>query len=860
MKHRYPVGAGTYVIFTKDVERALAVVRRAQAGSPDERREFLENVSGHLRAAFGDDGTEESIELDDIFSDEGLSERVEGIGIWTAKVIPWIQRAPEPWLPPEAFGLMVGDRHIPLARDDVAPLLEQVKLAAERGQKNVRFGAADIPVMRATIEALELLLPEAHPHRTKPAADKVDKPEVAHDDQVLMVIDNLTTLGFRRERKPRKTAMMGLPPGLKTELLSHQKDGLAWLQRHWRAGSYGALLADDMGLGKTLVALAFLAWVRAEMHAGRVPRRPLLIVAPTGLLQNWQDEHAKHMSEPGLGHLVECYGWGLREIRVNPEMRSGRGGELVSGFPLLDVAKLTRADWVLTTYETLRDYQHSLGRVHWGVGVFDEAQKIKNPGVRLTEAALAMNIDFTVTMTGTPVENRPADIWSIIDRVEPGWLGTLKDFSKRYEGDDTQSAQALSELHGALTEETDQKGPALMLRRLKDNYLQGLPEKEVHRYSVEMPASQANAYRDVVMNAQGGQNALHVLQQLRSISLHPFAPGTFDIEQYIEASARLSETLRILTNVAVRHEKALVFVEAREMQDFLIVALRRRFSLPEDVLVINGTVTGKIRKARVDMFQDRVGFDVMVLSPRTGGVGLTLTAANHVIHLSRWWNPAVEDQCTDRVFRIGQNRKVHVYLPIARHPHFGDYSFDVKLDRLLERKRDLNRRVLAPTAATREDMEDLFRSTVEEARDGAAHQYTPGDQSNVDLLEPTAFEEWVLRQLQAAGYAVLRTPQTRDKGADGLAMFRADDGEHTIVLQCKHTQSDGNCNRLAIEQILDSIPAYADIIRGEALPIVVTNAAGFTKDAIALAAQKGVRLISRDGLRELRKLRPKASE
>jgi SNF2 family DNA or RNA helicase len=450
-----------------------------------------------------------------------------------------------------------------------------------------------------------------------------NKPEATHDDQVLIVIDNLATIGFRRERKPRKTVTPGLPPELRTELLSHQKVGLAWLQRHWQAGSYGALLADDMGLGKTLEALAFLAWVRAEMKAGRVPPAPLLVVAPTGLLQNWKDEHATHISMPGLGHLVEAYGRGLRALRRDPDGSSGRKGELAFGLRLLDVKKIERADWVLTTYETLRDYQHSLGRVHWGVGVFDEAQKIKNPGVRLTEAALAMNIDFTVTMTGTPVENRPADIWSIVDRVEPGWLGTLKDFSQKYEGNDTQSGQALSELHSILTKETDQMGPALMLRRLKEDHIQGLPEKEVHRYSVEMPTPQADAYREVVMSAKGTRNALRALQQLRSVSLHPFAPGTVDIEQYIEASARLSETFRILDDIAARREKALVFVEAREMQDYLNVALRRRFSLPEDVLVNNVTIAGKIRKAPVDMFNDLVGYDVMLLSPRSGGFDLT---------------------------------------------------------------------------------------------------------------------------------------------------------------------------------------------------------------------------------------------
>jgi hypothetical protein len=370
-----------------------------------------------------------------------------------------------------------------------------------------------------------------------------------------------------------------------------------------------------------------------------------------------------------------------------------------------------------------------------------------------------------------------------------------------------------------------------------------------------MPTPQADAYREDEKSAKGTHNPKRAKQQQQNQTQHPNPPQTVDIEQYIEASARLSETVRILDDIAARREKALVFVEAREMQDFLIVALRRRFSLPEDVLVINGTIAGKIRKARVDMFQDRVGFDVMLLSPRAGGVGLTLTAANHVIHLSRWWNPAVEEQCTDRTFRIGQKRKVHVYLPIARHPYFGDYSFDVKLDRLLERKRDLNRRVLAPTAPTSGDVDELFRGTVEEAREDAMNQYHPGDQLDVDVMEPAAFEDWVLWQLQAAGYDIRRTPQTRDKGADGLAVSRTADSEHTIVLQCKHTQSKDNCNREAIEQVLRSITAYAGFIRGKALPMVVTNAVGFTKDAIELADREGVRLISRDGLPELRKFR-----
>jgi SNF2 family DNA or RNA helicase len=151
------------------------------------------------------------------------------------------------------------------------------------------------------------------------------------------------------------------------------------LQRHWQVGSYGGLLADDMRLGKTLEALAFLAWIRAEMHAERVLPRPLLVVAPTGLLQNWKDEHSKRLSEPGLGHLVEAYGRGLHELRTNPAVSDRRGGELRSGLSLLDREKITRADWVLTTYETLRDYQHSLGRVHWSVGCSTKLRRSRIP-------------------------------------------------------------------------------------------------------------------------------------------------------------------------------------------------------------------------------------------------------------------------------------------------------------------------------------------------------------------------------------------------------------------------------------------------------------------------------------------------
>lgn len=727
VKHRYAVGGGAFVVLTPDVETALVAVRRAQAGTAAERRDFLQNVSGYLRGALetarsrssddesAGDGTE--IELDLVFSDEGLSERVKGIGLWEEKPLPWIQRAAEPWLPPEALGLRVGDRVVQLSLEELPALRGRIRAAIQRGDPTVQVrDGVDIPADSATLAAVEELKRRVEPTQrpgAKPEPSEVnDKDELDADDQVLLVIDNLETVEFSRERRRRRPGITAATPAVRTRLLPHQEEALAWLRHHWDAGSWGALLADDMGLGKTLAALAFLSSLQTYARERGLTPRPMLVVAPTGLLRNWQDEHAKHMSGPGLGVALEVHGSTLRSLKKPTPIR--RGGELTLGQPLLDIRALRAAGWVLTTYETLRDYQHSFGRVRWRAAVFDEAQKIKNPGIRLTEAALAMDIDFALLMTGTPVENRPADIWSILDRAEPGSFGNLKDFSARYESE-TGTASTLVDLHRALTQPSAPMAPALMLRRLKEDQISSLPEKKLHRRVVEMPPLQAAEYSEAIVGGQQDRRVLQSLHRLRSISLHPLAPGEVGLDQYIGESARLSETFAILREVAERGDKALLFVESREMQNFLIVALRRRFQLSDDVLVINGAVPGRTRKARVDVFQERRGFDVMILSPRAGGVGLTLTAANHVIHLSRWWNPAVEDQCTDRVFRIGQRRTVHVYVPLARHPRFGDYSFDLKLDSLMERKREMNRRVLAPAAATGGDVQELYRSTMTEA-------------------------------------------------------------------------------------------------------------------------------------------------
>jgi SNF2 family DNA or RNA helicase len=231
-----------------------------------------------------------------------------------------------------------------------------------------------------------------------------------------------------------------------------------------------------------------------------------------------------------------------------------------------------------------------------------------------------------------------------------------------------------------------------------------------------MPTSQSTEYsiwqENTIREAGKKGSALEALLKIRTISLHPGLVNDKHLssENFQEQSARLSQTIEILDIVKKKNEKALIFCETRQMQAMLAEFLKDRYDLGHIPIIINGTILGAQRKAKVDIFQQRIGFDVMILSPKAGGVGLTLTAANHVIHLTRWWNPAVEDQCTDRVYRIGQKKEVNVYYPQAIHPALKDSSFDIVLNKLLEKKRSLNKRTLSPTQITDSDLHELFES------------------------------------------------------------------------------------------------------------------------------------------------------
>ncbi len=711
VRGRYALGDGHYVVLAPALTKAVEVIRKAQASDARTRTDFARNPRAAFRAALGEEYDEAFVE--NIFVETAeYSERVLEIGLWQKRVLPWIDVPREPWLPPDRAGLLLNGKRIELTHAEATDLLSQVKQARADAIPSVPYKGEDVPATAETQIALEDVVQALG----KSAEEEAQVPPVgaaieteSNDKKVLIIEANLEGVGYEAEFTPRAPELQpGVPSKLLATLKPHQNTGLIWLQKAWQSGRSGVLLADDMGLGKTLQSLTFLAWLRQAMDAGSIKRAPLLIVAPTGLLANWQQESDLHLELGGLGNCLKAYGPSLKEFR------SRTGAELLLGAGVLDESKLAAADWVLTTYETVRDYQMSFGRIPFAVVVFDEAQKIKTPGTLVSEAAKALRANFIIAMTGTPIENRLADLWCIVDTAQPGLMGDLKVFSARYERD--LDEQKFQEIKDRLSK--DRKNiPALMLRRLKVDNLEGLPQKTNHVLPMAMPQIQAEAYAAAVRSARGTQKGkiLQVLHTLRSVSLHPWNTGEepSSDEEFINSSARYISLFKVLDEIRTKNEKALIFLEFLKDQAFLAGLIQRRYQLLEPPMLINGEVAGDKRQQKVNRFQSERGkFGVMILSPKAGGVGLTLTAANHVIHLSRWWNPAVEDQCTDRIYRIGQDKPIHVYYPLALLPGAEDFSFDRKLDALLERKRNLSVKMLLPPGASDSDAEELYRETV----------------------------------------------------------------------------------------------------------------------------------------------------
>jgi len=765
-KCRYGLSGGWFVVVPPALQKALEVVHSIKDEPLEIKRAFVNNPRAILKEKLEEELEDDIFESIFVETPLFLSERIKYLGEWHPKAGLFIKTKGENWLPEDKYAEVVGfsiaGNVYQIESGDIPELEKKLLEAKEQNIDRIEYNSQSFPVTDEAINTVKRasghiqLGPDEQIITIKVdditcdvlkqdlkkiyedlrQAESQSKPDITYNDKKILVNEETITAfqqaisqhldveGKTTPQKPykpiiydnieyiesstssldntKKRAISTIMPETNPQisLQAHQFDGFQWLQHHWEYCSPGALLADDMGLGKTLQTLFFLRWVKIQMQSGLAKPRPFLIVAPTGLLKVWEEEEQKHLAPPGLGELLEAHG-----KRFNAMIKRSH----------LDVEKeLKNADWVLTTYETMRDKIKYFMNLHWAVVVFDEAQKIKNPRALVTDMAKSLKAEFILAVTGTPVENRLHDLWCIIDTVHYKRLNSLKKFVDEYAPSEKIEYDRLKKLKSDLMEPEDS---AIILRRTKDIWKER-PKKEEISQQGEMPPAQARAYEEVVQNVRSAPmnqyTMLKVLHSLRSISLHPYLnPEYVDDEKYINDSARLTATFEFLDEIYTKKEKALIFLEYLSMQATLSELIQNRYGLSK-VMIINGKVTGSKRIEKVNTFQEgSQSFDVMILSPKAGGVGITLTAANHVIHLTRWWNPAVEDQCTDRAYRIGQSRPVTVYYPIAIHPKYGaEHSFDVKLNNLLEQKRSLSKTLLAPTEGNKDDLKYLYNSTI----------------------------------------------------------------------------------------------------------------------------------------------------
>ena len=442
------------------------------------------------------------------------------------------------------------------------------------------------------------------------------------------------------------------PAELKGELRPYQMTGLKWLWTNISKG-FGVCMADDMGLGKTIQVISLILKMKEEKSLDK----PVLVICPTTLIGNWMKE--LQMFAPSLDAVV--YHGAERQLDV-------------------------KHDVILTTYAIMRIDVEELKKQQWGMIIVDEAQNIKNPDTAQTLAIKMLKSDVKVAMTGTPVENRLTELWSIFDFINTGYLGSLRDFQKSYAipierfKENSRAAKLKMSIS------------PFVLRRLKTDkhVITDLPEKMVINDYCYLSKSQAVLYEKTLnemmekisgftgINRRG--NIFKLITALKQICNHPyqFLKGG---EISKELSGKMDKCISTVQNILDNNEKTLIFTQYKEMGDILCKVIAEECNT--DPLFFHGSLTVPQREDLIDRFQNNEDSKIMILSLKAGGTGLNLTSATNVIHYDLWWNPAVEDQATDRTYRIGQDKNVMVHRMITLG------TFEEKIDEMLKSKKEL---------------------------------------------------------------------------------------------------------------------------------------------------------------------------
>jgi len=550
--------------------------------------------------------------------------------------------------------LAIGDYSVTLEdlqrlADAKSPLVNMRGQWMEAGSEKIRK-AADFLKKKGRMTVRDLVLMELG---SRDAPEWMDLSVSGRDDLIAGMMETLRGNAEIRE--------LPQPDGFAGTLRPYQLRGYSWLAFLEGIG-LGGCLADDMGLGKTVQMLAL---AQQRKMAGR--KGPILLVCPTSVMDNWRREAARFT--PELSVTIH-HGTGRRK---GEEFARDAAGH----------------DIVVSSYGLVHRDIEFIRRVRWGGVVLDEAQNIKNPETKQSKAVRSLDAGFRFALTGTPVENSVGDMWSIMEFLNPGLLGTRAEFRRNFflpiQADrDEQAAETLRRITGPF-----------MLRRLKTDrtVITDLPEKMEMNIYCSLTREQASLYAALLKSVEDGFGVdgikrkgmiLATLTKLKQVCNHP-AHLLKDGSPIAGRSGKLARLTEMLEEVISSGERALVFTQFVEMGEILRRHIAETFG--REVPFLHGGVPKKRRDAMVEGFQNG-GSDVFIVSLKAGGTGLNLTAANHVFHFDRWWNPAVENQATDRVFRIGQDRNVQVHKMICAG------TLEERIDEILNRKREISEGVV----------------------------------------------------------------------------------------------------------------------------------------------------------------------
>ncbi len=559
---------------------------------------------------------------------------------------------------------------------------EELRACLEHGRRLVRLEDGTFaPVDPDKVG--DVLTRMAEIYATGGAGEKLPLSQAGRVQDLLKMVENAMVSSsaktlFSKIEDIDEIPSVPKPRTLKATLRPYQKDGFSWLVFLHEINS-GGILADDMGLGKTVQAIALLTWAK-----GKYKRKLNLVVAPTSVVPNWEREI--HKFAPGLTTVV----W------QGPNRQARR-------------EDLEKADVMITSYALLRRDEELLHELDLRYVILDEAQHIKNPMSHTARAAKKIKSERRLALTGTPIENRLSELWSIFDFVSPGLLGQLRTFEERIarpiDRGDMETAQRLRATI-----------KPFVMRRVKQDVAEDLPEKIEQEMIVPLAEEQAKLYKQILrqvrksvlseVEKQGVSRAqiqiLAALTRLRQVACDPRLMKLPDTDFTASESGKLAALREIVSEAVDGGHRVLVFSQFVEMLNHI------RAALDEDDVeyeYLDGSTRDRIE--RVDRFNQDETVPVFLISLKAGGTGLNLTGADTVVHFDPWWNPAVEDQATDRAHRIGQQKNVNVYKLIA------EGTVEEKILELSAKKRELVSNVLSTEGSplrglTKADVENLF--------------------------------------------------------------------------------------------------------------------------------------------------------